>query len=758
MDAKELVNKLNLHEKVSLFVGYDNWRTRKVERLNIPSLRVTDGPHGTRFIPDEDQTVDEGLPAVCFPTASAMAATWNKQLIEQVGVALGQETKAKGAHILLGPAVNIHRTSLGGRNFEYFSEDPFLTGRMAVAYINGLQSQGVGASIKHFACNNSEYERMSISSEVAARALHEIYLPAFRAAVLEAKPWTVMCSYNKINGTYASEHRYLLMTILKEAWDFDGFVVSDWGAVHDRVKAALAGLDLEMPGRPDWFAQELFEAVKKKVVAEKILDDKIFRIFRVMDKAGLFDQQTTTSRENNIAERETIAYHTACEAMVLLKNEGNILPISADKYRKIGVFGYLAEQPTIEGGGSSRVTPHRITKPLDEIKRLANGQYDVFYEPGIILTDNIPVIQNLDRTIELAEKVDIALVFAGLPEFYETEGADRPMMHLPGEYDSWINTILSHNPHTVVVLQSGSPIEMTLWVDQAAGLIEAWYAGQEGGRAVADILFGQVNPSGKLPMTFPRRRIDHSDYPNYPGENGSVLYGEGIFVGYRYYDVKGIEPLFPFGYGLSYSHFEYSSLVLDMSGLQENKAGRVEFEIKNLGKYGGKETAQVYVHDPQSRLIRPVKELKGFEKVWLNPGERKKVHIDLNLWDLAYYDPAEDVWVAECGEYEIRIGSSSRDIHLSGRFILPETYLFNHKGKLIKTKKGFRLSADNLLREILADEGGRKILTKYLGDREKDPRFSLAQGFSLRQISLYAPGEIPPELVAKIDRELRALD
>jgi len=756
---ESILRDMTLEEKAAMFVGADNWHSRRLDRVGIPALRMTDGPHGTRTIPDETPSIHEGLPATCFPTASALAATWNTELVRKVGAALGVETRAKGCDILLGPAVNIHRTPLGGRNFEYFSEDPYLAARMAVAYIKGLQSQGVGASIKHFACNNSEFERFTISSEVGERALREIYLPAFKAAVLEAQPWTVMCSYNKINGVYASENRYLLTEILKEEWDFEGFVVSDWGAVHDRVKSANAGLDLEMPGSPDRRAEELVEAVKEGTVAEETLDDKIRRILRIAVKAGAFEGPKAMWQETtNTPEQQRLAREAACEAVVLLKNEGGLLPLDEGTVEAIAVFGTFAETPTIEGGGSSRVTPYYTVSPLEGLRERCGDAVRVEFDPGRATETGALVLEAPERVADLAARCDVAVVFAGLPDGYETEGSDRPDMELPGDQVALIRTVAAANPRTVVVLQNGAPVAMSAWIEDVSAVVESWYGGQECGNAVAAVLLGDVNPSGKLPTTFPRRLQDTPAYINYPGESGRVLYGEGIFVGYRYYDKKEIEPLFPFGHGLSYTTFEYSDLTLSAAEVSADDELQVSVDVTNTGSRAGKEVVQLYVRDVEARLVRPPKELKGFQKVRLAQGETKTIRFTLDQSALAYYDPVQRTWIAEAGDFEVLIGSSSRDIRATARFRLKGSAAARSSRGRWSALAASQLSADTKLRTIFQDGRGRAVLKKHLGPMLDDPRFHMALDLSLNELSAFVPDHLPPEVVAAIDEDLRNIE
>jgi beta-glucosidase len=739
---------MTLKEKVFMFVGADNWHSRPAPRLGIPSLKMTDGPHGTRTITSVEDD-HNGLPATCFPTATAMAATWNPALVEKVGEALGIETRAKGCDILLGPAVNIHRTPLCGRNFEYFSEDPFLTGRMAVAYIKGVQSQGIGTSLKHFAANNSEFERMTISSEIDERTLREIYLPAFKAAVQEAEPWTVMCSYNRINGVYASENHRLLTEILKEEWGFKGFVVSDWGAVHNRPHAAAAGLDLEMPGS-DKFPEALFKAVRRGKVSRKLIDDKVRRILTILEKADAFEHSKSVLPETtDTPQMRQLALQAACEAVTLLKNQNNLLPLHPDKVHSVAVIGAFADQAVIQGDGSSRVTPYHATSPLEGLQLRAPQEVKLVFAPGCRLENKLPVLHEVDAALEAARTCDMALVFAGLPDKAESEGFDRENLDLPGDQNALIEKVAAANPYTVVVLQNGSPVTMP-WIEQVEAVVEGWYTGQESGEAIAAVLFGDVNPSGKLPMTFPVRLEDTPAFLNYPGEHGQVRYGEGLFVGYRYYDKKDILPLFPFGHGLSYTSFAYRDLQL--SQIEINLDGTLEFtlEVENTGALPGKETVQVYVHDIESSLVRPLKELKTFQKVELQPGEKRSLRFALTAKDLAFYSPSSGGWLTEPGEFEILVGSSSRDIRLRGTFTLKFT---DGSGNPLPG----RLNVDTKLHKIFKDPQGKNVLAQFAGEKINDPRIHMAMGMTLRQIAKILPEDLPVPVLEYLDLELRKI-
>jgi beta-glucosidase len=819
---EELIRQMTLPEKVSLLAGVDFWHTAGIPRLGVPSIKVTDGPHGDRTMADDDP--NRTLPATCFPTAVAMGATWNTGLVRRVGMALGRETRARGCAVLLGPCVNVHRSPLGGRNFESFSEDPCLSAGLAAAYIEGVQSEGVYACVKHFALNNSEHERMTISSDADERAVREIYFPSFRKAVRDAGVGVVMCSYNKVNGTYASGNRWLLTDVLKNEWGFRGPVISDWFAVHDTEAAARGGLDLEMPGPARYFGSRLVSAVRDGRVEEWAIDDKVRRVLRMVFGSDVAGKAHGTPPEiPNVPAHRELAREVAAEAMVLLKNDGNILPLDVRGLRSIAVIGPNAASASIQGGGSSAVAPFYKVSPLEGLKNRCPGAVRIVHEPGCrnnILTmpldaadlvcgkdmeeaglsgayfdngdfEGEPAATKVDtgfsfrwfergplpglavsnfsarwtgyfkagargvhtfgivcigrtsvsidgtvvcrsagsrpedafargqektggidldagksypitieysaasaskapmavlrvgcdpplspdlpeRAAAAAAEADVAIVFAGLTDEYESEGFDRENMELPAPQKDLIKRVAEANPRTVVVLNNGSPLETESWASRVPAVLEAWYPGQEGGNAVAAVLCGDVNPSGRLPDTFPRRLQDNPAFSSYPGVNGRVRYEEGIFVGYRHYDKNGIEPSFPFGHGLSYTSFEYGNLVITP---REGRPGgdiRVGVDITNSGERPGQEVVQLYVRDVRCRLPRPVKELKAFQKIDLAPGEKRTLSFTLGEDALSFFDPAAGRWAAEPGEFEIQVGASSRDIRARGSFILME--------------------------------------------------------------------------------------
>ena len=652
-NIQSIISQMTLEEKAALCTGASSWTTTPVERLGIPEMIVSDGPHGVRRVPDVNAMAIESLPATCFPTASCLASTWDVDLIHKMGEALAEECIALNVDVLLGPGANMKRSPLGGRNFEYFSEDPYLAGEMAASLIDGIQSRGVGTSLKHYAANNQEFQRFSISAEVDERTLREIYLPAFEKAVKQAKPWTVMCSYNKVNGTFASEHHHLLTKILKNEWGFEGLVVSDWGAVRDRVAALKGGLDLEMPGPQERRVKAVAEAVRSGKLAEAVLDEAVHRILNIVFKA----KETPKNGTFDVDAHHELAHKIATEGMVLLKNNG-LLPLKGQQH--IAVIGRAAENAHFQGGGSSHIHPTKVAVPFKELKT-QTGNAELTYAEGYP-TDNSFRQDMIDQAVTLAQSADVAVLYIALPAFKESEGYDRTDLDLTEQQVALIKAIAKVQPQTVVVLNNGAPIAMSEWIDNVAAVLEGWMMGQAGGAAIADILFGKVNPCGKLAETFPLKLSDTPAHINWPGGAGEVRYGEGLFIGYRYYDSREMPVLFPFGYGLSYNTFSYSNAKVSAQTFKDVDGVRVSVDVTNTGKLAGKEIVQVYVHDQKSRLVRPQKELKGFAKVELQPGEMKTVSIQLDSRDFAYYHPEYKQWITEEGDFDILIAASATDV------------------------------------------------------------------------------------------------
>ncbi len=656
MDLKALVAQLTLEEKAGLLSGQDFWTTKAVARTGIPSMMLTDGPHGLRkqVAGSDHLGIMNSVPATCFPSAAGLACSWDPELVGRVGEALGTECRHEGVSILLGPGANIKRSPLCGRNFEYFSEDPVLSGDMAAAHIKGVQRKGVGTSLKHFAANNQETRRMTIDARVEDRPLRELYLASFERAVKDAKPDTVMCSYNRVNGVYASENHWLLTEILRDEWGFEGFTVSDWGAVNDRVKGVAAGLDLEMPASRGVTDAQVVEAVRNGTLPESLVDQSVERILRI-----LFKTRATGKPEGalDVDAHHALARATAAQCAVLLKNEGQTLPLAAGK--KVAVIGGFARNPRYQGGGSSHINPTRVDDAVEELRRLYNGTVD--YCQGYAMEAD-EICENLvTEAVEAASEADVAILFVGLPDAYESEGYDRKHLRMPDCHIALVEAVAAVSPRTVVVLSNGAPVEMP-WLDKVEALVEGYLGGQAWGGAMADILTGKVNPGGKLAETFPRKLTHNPSALNFPGDKEKVVYHEGVFVGYRWYDTMGIDPLFPFGFGLSYTTFKLSDLKLDKAELTEAETLDLSVVVTNTGARAGSETVQVYVGDPESSVKRPVKELKAFEKVFLQPGESKTVFFRLDRRAFAYWSEKLADWRVESGRFDILVGTSAADI------------------------------------------------------------------------------------------------
>ena len=665
----EIISELTLEEKASLCSGRDDWSTQPIERLNIPWIWLSDGPHGLRRAPATNKAgYGDQHPATCFPTASALAASWDTDLIYSVGQSLGVECQALGVNVLLGPGVNIKRSVLGGRNFEYFSEDPVLSGEIGAAFINGVQSQGVGTSLKHFAANNVETRRMHINSDLDSRTLNEIYLTPFEIAVKKAQPWTIMACYNRVQGEYGTQSVDLLTKKLKEEWGFEGIVISDWFAVIDRVKGIEAGMHIEMPGVHKYNDKLIVESVKNGTLAEAKVDALVREILRIVYKAKSLQKENA---EFDIEEHHQFARRVSGETITLLKNDQSVLPIKNSRYKKIAVIGEFASNPRFQGNGSSEVKPTKLDNVLNLLNEEYGSSFEINYAQGYNLRDDSD-FSLIDDAKNIAANSDIVLIFAGLPLHYESEGIDRKHIDMPESHNKLINELTMLNKNTVVILTNGSAVAMP-WANSVDAIVESWLGGQAGAGGVIDVLFGKVNPSGKIAETFPVKLEDTPAYFNFPGEEGDALYGERLFVGYRYYDYKNIEPLFSFGHGLSYTTFEYSDLRILNKNITDKDELSVKLKIKNTGELKGKEVVQLYVKDEQSSLIRPKKELKKFVKVELMPGEEKEITFNLYARDFSYYDSKRNTWIAESGSFVILVGASSRDIRLTENIALKST-------------------------------------------------------------------------------------
>lgn len=675
LDVKKLVNELTLEEKASLCSGADFWHTKAIDRLNIPAAMVSDGPHGIRKQESlaDHMGVAESIKAIGFPTASAMACSFDRDLLHKVGDALGEECVAEDLAVLLGPGINMKRSPICGRNFEYYSEDPVVAGELGAAFVNGVQEHGVGTSLKHFAANNQEWRRMSISAEIDERTLREIYLAAFETVVKKAQPWTIMCSYNRINGVYSCENDWLLNKVLRDEWGFEGLVMTDWGAMDERVPSLKAGLDLEMPDCHGETDKLIVKAVQSGELEESVLDTAVERILTMVDKyltarkgidpaSMVHPLPSSVERGYDVAAHHALARTTAEQSAVLLKNE-DILPLQKDK--KIAFIGEFAKVPRIQGGGSSHINNTWIESALD-----AAGD-SVSYAQGFHIDEETTDETLLQEAITLAKESDVAVIFAGLPDSFESEGFDRTHLNMPANQNELIARISEVQPNVVVVLHSGSPIAMP-WLDKVAGVLQMYLAGQASGGAAVNLLFGDATPCGKLAETFPLHLEDNPSYLNFPGNREKVCYQEGVFIGYRYYDKKKMDVLFPFGYGLSYTDFTYSNMKVTVNGknaadvdvIKETDEIVVSADITNTGNCDGAEIVQLYIKNPVVYEIRPEKELRDFAKVFLKAGETKTVTFTLNARAFSYYETRIHDWYAESGDYEILLASSSRDIRL----------------------------------------------------------------------------------------------
>ncbi len=645
--------QLSVEEKASLVAGATFWKTAAAP--GIAPITVADGPHGVRRTPDSGQDfgLGESLPATCFPPATGLASSWNRDLVERVGQALGDESRAQGVNVLLGPGINIKRSPLCGRNFEYFSEDPIISGELGASYVRGLQSRGVGASLKHFAANNQETNRMTVSAEVDERTLRELYLPAFENVVKREQPWTVMCSYNRINGVYAAENEWLLTRVLREEWGFTGLVVSDWGAVDDRVAALRAGLDLEMPGPVADSHAALVAAARSNARDEKHLDTSVERVRRLVTRSTL-----EKGPDFDVDAHHALARSAATESMVLLKNDG-VLPLEAGK--PIAVIGQFARSPRFQGAGSSQVNPTRVEPALDALMLTTPVEFASGYSHAG------PDEALHAEAVQLAEQAETVLLFVGLPEGDESEGYDRTDLDLPAHQVALIQAVTAVNPRVVVVLTNGGVVSLEPWHDSAAAILETWLLGQAGGAAIADVVFGSVNPSGRLSESIPLRLQDNPSYLNFPGDLTTVRYGEGVFVGYRYYETATLPVRYPFGHGLSYTSFEYSDLEVAKDGTLATVT------VTNTGAVGGKEVVQLYVSPPASDVRRPVRELRGFAKVWLEPGASTRVELALTSRAYSYWDVASSTWVTAGGDYVLQIARSAHEVVLEATVTLNDS-------------------------------------------------------------------------------------
>lgn len=709
-DVDTILSKMTLEQKAKLCSGADFWHTAAIEELGLPSVMVSDGPHGLRK-QEEDADhlgVAESIKAICFPTASAMACSFDRELLYTVGNALGEECVAEDVSVLLGPGINMKRSPLCGRNFEYYSEDPYLAGELATAFVKGVQSHNVGTSLKHFAANNQEWRRMSISVKADERTLREIYLAAFEKVVKEAQPWTVMCSYNRINGVYSCENKWLLNGILREEWGFEGLVMTDWGAMNQRIPALKAGLDLEMPDCHGETDRQIVEAVKNGTLDEAVLDKTVLRILKLVNNYVSKKPEARPSYDKEAHHK--LVQKTASESAVLLKNNG-ILPLNPEQ--KIALIGEFAKTPRIQGGGSSHINCSKVTSALEAFEALEN--YHITYAKGYHTEDDTTDETLLYEAVEAAKNSDIAVIFAGLPDTFESEGYDRTHLNMPNCQNHLIDCICEVQKNVVVVLHNGSPISMP-WLNKVNAVLEMYLAGQASGAAAVDLLTGRVNPSGKLAETFPCRLEDNPAFLNFPGSRNEVSYSEGVFIGYRYYDKKKIDVLFPFGHGLSYTTFEYNNLKLEINGKSQELTAaqaldsdtvKISVDITNTGNTAGKEIVQLYVKNFIGMENRPEKELKDFAKVSLQPGETKTISFALNYRSFAYFNETAKGWFVESGLYRILIGASSRDIRLDAPIQVAGTKRLPFHAGDITTCEDVELFSKNpeLINELLEKSG-----------------------------------------------------
>ena len=670
MKHADLINQMTLEEKASLCDGLSYWESQPIERLGIPAINLNDGPHGIRKKGDPGDTPKgeanllKGVPAICFPTASATACSWDPDLMYRMGEALGEEALKEKVSVLLGPGTNIKRSPLCGRNFEYFSEDGLLAGEIAASFINGVQSKGIGTSLKHFAANNQETRRMTVNTVADERTLRETYLLPFEIAVKKAQPWTVMNSYNRLNGTYAAENKWLLTDVLRKDWGFKGIVVTDWGAENERVPGLVAGQELEMPTSSGEGTRLIVEAVKDGSLDEAVLDNAVDKLLDMILRAQAVRGEYTYDSDAH----HKLAREIASQCMVLMKNDNNLLPLKKDA--KVALIGEMARTPRYQGAGSSLINPIKLDSAYETMKEMGiNATFSAGYSLKKKCKNQAEL---LNEAVQNAKNADVAVVFVGLTDEYETEGNDRKHIDIPPVHNTLVEEVLKANPNTVVVLSGGASVKMP-WANKVPAILNMFLTGQAGGSAVCDVMFGDVNPSGKLSETYPVALEDNSSFNYFPGTSVSVEYREGVYVGYKYYDTANKEVAFPFGFGLSYTTFEYSDIKVSADKIKDTDTVTVSFKVKNTGAVDGAEVAQLYVNDVESTIYRPVKELRGFKKVFLKAGEEKEVEITLDKRAFAYYNVNIGDWHVESGDFKILVGASSRDIRLEATVFVEST-------------------------------------------------------------------------------------
>ena len=669
MKHSDLIKQMTLEEKSNFCSGLDYWHTPGLEKLDIPVVMWTDGPHGIRKRSekkDKDQQMSlKGVPAICFPTAATTACSWDPDLIYEMGVLLGEECLKEQVSVLLGPGTNIKRSPLCGRNFEYFSEDPYLAGEISAAFVNGVQSKGIGTSLKHFAGNNQETRRMTVDSVVDERAFREIYLTSFEKTVKQAQPWTIMCAYNRLNGTYCAENKWLLTDVLRDEWGFKGMIVTDWGAENDRVAGLLAGQELEMPTSNGEGDRQIVEAVKDGRIPEEFLDKMVDNVLDVI----LRSKEVLGTYEYDTVAHHQKAREIAGQCMVLLKNDNALLPLK--KTANVAVIGEMAKKPRYQGAGSSIVNAIKIDTAFDSIvEKGASVTYAAGYSTE--KKNKISDEQFIAEAVEAARGKDAAILFIGLTEEFESEGFDRTHIGIPALHTKLVDAVTAVNPNVIVAISGGAVIEMP-WADKVQAILNCYLGGEASGSAAADILFGDVNPSGKLAETYPLSLSDNPSFNYFPGDVSTVEYRESVFVGYRYYDTAKKNVQFPFGYGLSYTTFEYSDLTVSANSIKDTDEVTVSFKVKNTGNVDGAEVAQLYIKDNESTIYRPEKELRAFKKVFLKAGEEQTITLTLGKRAFAYYNVNIHDWHVETGAFTICVGASSRDIRLTAEITVEST-------------------------------------------------------------------------------------
>lgn len=743
---KDMISQMTLEEKASLCSGLDFWHTKGIERLGIPSEMVSDGPHGLR---KQDQAADhlginDSIQAVCFPAGCATASSFDRDLVRKLGETLGEECQAENISTILGPAMNIKRSPLCGRNFEYYSEDPLVSTEIAGALVHGVQSKHVGTSPKHFMANNQEYHRMTSSSEMDERTMREIYLASFEGMVKKEKPWTIMNSYNKLNGTYLCENKEMLTDVLRKEWGFDGYVMTDWGAMNERVEALKAGCNLEMPSCGGTTDAEIVKAVQNGELDEAVLDQRLEEFLNIIFR---YEENRDQKAVFQLERDHGIARQVEEECIVLLKNEGDLLPLSPDK--KAAFIGKYAKAPRYQGGGSSHINSFKVESAMDAVKFCEKvKEENIVFAQGYDDAEDLTDEALLAEAVEAAKNAEIAVIFAGLPDNFESEGYDRKHMRMPDCQNRLIEAVAEVQSNTVVVLHNGSPVEMP-WIGKVKAVLEAYLGGQAVGGAVVNVLYGNANPSGHLAETFPLRLQDTPCYLNYGGEHDKSVYSEGVFVGYRYYASKDMEVLFPFGHGLSYTTFAYSNLSVGKEKMTESETLTVTVDVTNTGEIAGKEVAQLYVAPKGGTIIRPVRELKAFEKIELAPGETKKVQFTLDRRAFAYWSTQIHDWHVGSGEYEIQIGRNAQDIVLShsvaveSEVHIPKVFDFNSTmGEILADPKG-KAVLEQAMASMAGAEEAQEMGEQAQGDGgaiNSEMMAAMMEGMPLRQLISFVPG------------------